>query len=56
MFFSAIFSPWQYINDPSLNKRESPHPKNATLDEKYRFGKTETLLKLYGNLELKFPV
>ena len=27
-----------------------------TLDEKYRFSKTETLLKLYGNLELKFPV
>ena len=26
------------------------------LVEKYRFSKTETLLKLYGNLELKFPV
>ena len=27
-----------------------------TLDEKYGFSKTETLLKLYRNLELKFPV
>ena len=25
------------------------------LDEKYLFSKTETLLKLYRNLELKFP-
>ena len=30
--------------------------EKKTLDEKYRFSKTETLLKLYGNLELKFPV
>ena len=30
--------------------------KTLSLDEKYRFSKTETLLKLYGNLELKFPV
>ena len=29
---------------------------NFAQDEKYRFSKTETLLKLYGNLELKFPV
>ena len=29
---------------------------SLSLDEKYRFSKTETLLKLYGNLELKFPV
>ena len=28
----------------------------CTLDEKYRFSKTETLLKLYGNLDLEFPV
>ena len=38
--------------DPSNRKWR----RKAALDEKYRFSKTETLLKLYGNLELKFPV
>ena len=33
-----------------------PRHGGTSLDEKYRFSKTETLLKLYGNLELKFPV
>ena len=35
---------------------EELYLSQPALDEKYRFSKTETLLKLYGNLELKFPV
>ena len=54
-----------FLISPPKKPGDKPFPKHqnytfysssSSLDEKYRFSKTETLLKLYGNLELKFPV
>ena len=45
-----------FLHAMCANKQDIKKKHLCTLDEKYRFSKTETLLKLYGNFELKFPV
>ena len=47
---------YQYVGTVFNISLLYPLQNLRALDEKYRFSKTGTLLKLYGNLELKFPV